>query len=70
MVFGLFMDLGCLYWLFAFSCTKHCLSGCVERQQQTRFNRIFEEQLHENTTSKNSVDGTKPYVFVPIFVPN
>ena len=61
------MDLGCLYWLLAFSCTKHCLSGSVERQQQTPFNRIFEEQLLEKTASKNQVDGTKLYAFCTNF---
>ena len=61
------MDLGCLYWLLAFSSTKHCPSGSVERQQQTPFNRIFEEQLHENTASKNRVDGTNPYAFCTNF---
>ena len=57
------MDLGCLYWLQAFSCTKHCLSGSVERQQQTPFNRIFEEQRHEKEQDKNWVNGTNPYAF-------
>jgi hypothetical protein len=57
------MDLGCLYWLLTFSCTRHCLSGSVERQQQTPFTRIFEEQLLKKRASKNRVDETKLYAF-------
>ena len=61
------MDLGCLYWLLAFSCTKHCLSGSVERQQQTPFNRIFEEQLLKKTASKDWVNRTKLCAFCTNF---
>ena len=32
--FGWSMDWGCLYWLLAFSCIKHCLSGSAEIQEQ------------------------------------
>jgi hypothetical protein len=34
MGFGWSMDWGCLYWLLAFSCTKHCLSGLDEIKKQ------------------------------------
>ena len=66
--FGWPMDWGCLYWLLAISFNKRWSNDWVERQQQqTPFNRIFEEQLHENTVSKNRVDGTNPYAFCTNF---
>jgi len=30
------MDWGCLYWLLAFSCTKHCLSGLAENKNNNQ----------------------------------
>ena len=52
----------------AISYNKRWSNDWVERQQQqTPFNRIFEEQLHENTASKNRVDGTNPYAFCTNF---
>ena len=34
LVFGLFTDWDYLYWLLAFSCTKHCSSGSAEVKKQ------------------------------------